>query len=394
MISGRTILCLALSQLVAWGVTYYLIGVFDKLMAADLGWSSEIIHGGFAIGLLAMGVVSPLAGRSIDRLGGRKVMVAGAVLTAIGCFALAICETLLGYCAAWICLGIAMRLTLYDAAFAALARIGGLRARRPMSQITLLGGLASATFWPVGHFLAVTFGWRGAVAVYGGLALLTIPLYLAIPEERTEASSETAAHSPPLATDPREVIVFGRLYALLIGLANFLNAGMSAHMIGILTGLGLAASAAVWIAASRGVGQSLARLCEVLFGREIDPFTLTLLASLMLPVAFVAGLFAGKSIVAAIVFAALYGIGNGLLTITRGTLPLILFDPRSYGSVVGSLIAPSFVLSATAPVIYAFVIDGFGQAGALYLSAGISMVALIAAAVLHLLGRRRLVLPI
>ncbi|NTF84894.1 MFS transporter [Rhizobium rhizogenes] len=393
MISGRTILCLALSQLIAWGVTYYLIGVFDMLMAADLGWSSEIIHGGFAIGLLAMGMVSPLAGRSIDRLGGRKVMVAGAVLTAIGCFALAICETLTGYYAAWICLGIAMRLTLYDAAFAALARIGGLQARRPMSQITLLGGLASATFWPAGHFLAVTFGWRGAVAVYGGLALLTIPLYLAIPEEQAGAQSETAAHSPPLASEPRHVIVFGGLYALLTGLANFLNAGMSAHMIGILTGLGLAASAAVWIAALRGVGQSLARLCEVLFGREIDPLLLTLLASLMLPIAFAAGLFAGTSIVAAIVFAALYGIGNGLLTITRGTLPLILFDPRSYGSVVGSLIAPSFVLSATAPVIYAFVIDGFGQASALYLSASISMVALIAAAVLHLLGRRRLGLP-
>lgn len=393
MISGRTILCLALSQLVAWGVTYYLIGVFDKLMAADLGWSSEVIHGGFAIGLLAMGLVSPLAGRSIDRLGGRKVMITGAALTAIGCFMLAICATMAGYYAAWICLGIAMRLTLYDAAFAALARIGGPGARRPMSQITLLGGLASATFWPVGHFLADAFGWRGAVAVYGGLALLTIPLYLAIPEERAEALSETAVRSPPLATDPREVVVFGGLYALLTGLANFLNAGMSAHMIGILTGLGLAASAAVWIAASRGVGQSLARLCEVLFGGEIDPLTLNLLASLILPVAFIAGLFAGTSMAAAIVFAALYGIGNGLLTITRGTLPLVLFDPRSYGSVVGSLIAPSFVLSATAPVIYAFVIDAFGHAGALYLSVGISIIALIAAVVLHALGKRRLYFP-
>ena len=43
-----------------------------------------------------------------------------------------------------------MRLTLYEAAFAALARIGGPEARRPMSQITLLGGLASTVFWPIG----------------------------------------------------------------------------------------------------------------------------------------------------------------------------------------------------------------------------------------------------
>ena len=51
-------------------------------------------------------------------------------------------------------LGVGMRLTLYEAAFAALARIGGPEARRPMSQITLLGGLASTVFWPIGHALA------------------------------------------------------------------------------------------------------------------------------------------------------------------------------------------------------------------------------------------------
>ncbi|MFT4183276.1 MAG: MFS transporter [Rhizobium sp.] len=389
MISGRTVLCLALSQLIAWGVTYYLIGVFDKQMAADLGWSSETIHGGFAIGLLAMGLISSPAGRLIDRLGGRRVMIAGALLTATGCFLLALCETLAGYYVAWICLGIAMRCTLYDAAFAALARIGGPAARRPMSQITLLGGLASTSFWPIGHALGVAFGWRGAVVTYGVIALLTIPLYLAIPERRAASAAETVTQSPALANQRRDIIVFGGLYALLTGLANFLNAGMSAHMIGILTGLGLAASAAVWIAASRGVGQSLARLCEVLFGRDTDPLTLNLFASLLLPIAFVAGLFSASSVIAAIVFAALYGVGNGLLTITRGTLPLMLFDPRSYGTVVGRLIVPSFVLSAAAPVIYAVVIDRYGQAGALYLSAAISAVAVIAATMLRLLGRRR-----
>lgn len=38
---------------------------------------------------------------------------------------------------------------------------------------------------------------------------------------------------------------------------------MSSHMIGLLTGLGVAASAVVWIAALRGVGQSAARFAEV-----------------------------------------------------------------------------------------------------------------------------------
>src|SRR3546814_7118870 len=65
--------------------------------------------------------------------------------------------------AAWICLGIAMRLTLYDAAFASLVRVGGHHARRPIAQITLLGGLASTVFWPLGHALVHYFDWRGAL---------------------------------------------------------------------------------------------------------------------------------------------------------------------------------------------------------------------------------------
>ena len=62
----------------------------------------------------------------------------------------------------------------------------------------------------------------------------------------------------------------------------------------------------------------------------------------------------------------------------------VLFDPRSYGAFVGRLIAPSFVLSAMAPVVYAFVIERAGQAGALWLSAAVAACVLAAALVLKL----------
>lgn len=390
MISRKTVLCLAVSQLVAWGISYYLVGVFGGLIAADFGWSSEIVYGGFAAALLVMGLTSPAIGRLINQNGGRQAMIAGALLNAVGCLGLALSAGLISYYAAWICLGLAMRLTLYDAAFATLAQIGGAQARRPISQITLLGGLASSVLWPIGHALAEHFGWRVAVVVYAVFALLTIPLYLAIPAARAKAGDrpKTVSSPPPLAKSSRDVVVLGSLYAVIASMANFLNAGMSAHMVGVLTGVGLTATAAVWIAALRGVGQSLSRFCEVLFGGRIDPLKLNLLATLMLPIAFAAGLFSGTSLTAAIVFASLYGAGNGLLTITRGTMPLVLFDPRSYGTLVGRLIAPSFVFSAVAPVAYAFVIERFGDSGALYLSQAVAAIALLASLLLLMQGRR------
>lgn len=391
MIPARAVLCLALSQLVAWGISYYLIGVFADLIAADLGWGRGTVYGGFAAALVVMGLTSPLVGRLIDRHGGRPVMVAGALVTAAGCVALASSTSLPAYYASWVCLGLAMRLTLYDAAFATLARIAGPQARRPMSQITLLGGLASTVFWPVGHLLAEHLGWRGAVLAYAGFALLTVPLYLALPRAAVTAAVDASAPVPPrpLARSAGDVARLGGLYALGTGVTNFLNAGMSAHMIGLLAGLGVAAAAAVWIATLRGVGQSLARLAEVASGGRLDPLALNVLAALLLPLAFAAGLFSGSSTLAAGAFAFLYGAGNGLLTITRGTLPLVLFDPRSYGTVVGRLVAPSFMLSAAAPVAYALVGEHVGPAGSLALSLVLSAVTLAAAVLLLVLGRRR-----
>jgi MFS family permease len=381
----RTVVCLGLSQLVCWGITYYLIGALGELIVADLGWSRALVYGGFSASLLVMGLCSPLVGRLIDRYGGRQVMVAGSGLIALGCAALALVHGLWAYYAVWALLGLAMRCTLYDAAFAALARIGGPGARRPISQITLLGGLASTVFWPIGHALAEHFGWRGAVLAYAGFALLTVPLHLAIPSARYgDRPAGLAPERPHLAQSRREGLLAGGLYALMVTLINVLNSGMSAHMIGLLGGLGLTAAVAVWVASLRGIGQSAARLCEVVFGGRLHPLTLNLLAALALPVCFAAGLLSGQAVAAAITFALLYGASNGLLTITRGTLPLVLFDHRTYGALVGRLLVPSFLLSAISPLGYALVIEHLGDAGALVLSILIALTTLAAAIALRL----------
>jgi MFS family permease len=385
VVSRRTVFCLGLSQLICWGISYYLIGAFGDRISADLGWSPPVVYGGFSAALVVMGLSSPLIGRAIDRHGGRPVMVAGSGFTALGCAGLAMSHQVLPYYAAWLCLGLAMRMTLYDAAFAALARVAGAAAKRPISQVTLLGGLASTAFWPIGHALAGPLGWRGAVFAYAGFAVLTIPLHLALPARPPMPPPEAPRETRPEAG---RAVGGGRLaaslYALIAALTSFLNSGMSAHMIAILAGLGMAAGVAVWIAALRGIGQSSARLCEVLSGSRLDPLTLAVLATGLLPIAFVAGLFGGQLVAAGIAFALLYGAGNGLVTIVRGTLPLALFEPAAYGSLVGRLLAPSFILAAAAPLAYALVIEHFGDMAAVALSAVIAAVVFAAALVLRL----------
>lgn len=358
---------MGLAQLVSWGISYYLIGIFGEKMVSELAWTRPTVYGGFSFALVVMGGASPLVGRAIDRYGGRYVLAGGSVCCAVGCAVLARSQTVVGYYAAWLLLGLAMRSTLYEAAFATLVRIGGRQAKRPIAKITLLGGLASTCFWPIGHTLSEAFGWRGALNVYALVALAIIPLYLAIPRGRYQNEVESGL-PPGLASAPPTANSVAILYALIAMLSNGLNSALSAHMVGILSELGLAAALAVTASSLRGVGQSAARLAEVLFGGRLHPIVLNLVAACVMPLCLVVGLASGRSLAAAMVFTFFYGASTGILTITRGTLPLVLFDATAYGAYVGKLLVPSFLFAAAAPLIFAAVIERHTAQGALYLA--------------------------
>lgn len=386
MIAARAVVCLGLTQLVNWGVTFYLIGAFGPAMTVDLGWNAAVVHGGFSAAIVTMALMSPLAGRAVDRWGGHRVMPAGVLVAAAGCVLLAAAHTLPPYYAAWLLLGVGMRLCLYDAAFASLARVAGPTARRAMSQITLFGGLASTVMWPAGHALSGWLGWRGAVLVYAALAVATLPLYLALPRQRYAAPATVANHAGAgLTRNASDRRVAGTLYAVIAMLTNFLAAGNAAHLIALMIGMGVASSAAASVAALWGLGQFAARMADVTLGARLHPLTLTWAVTALMPLCFVLACLSDGNLYAIAAYALLYGACNGLLTITRGTLPLALFDFRSYGSLVGALLIPSFLLTATAPVAYAFLIETQGARAAMAMSAALAS-AIAAAA--FLLRRR------
>jgi MFS family permease len=378
MIAGRSVFLLGLSLLISWGTTYYLAGVFGERMARDLGWSLSTVHGGFTLALLVTAAISTATGRLIDAYGGRWIMVAGAVIGAAGCAGLALATTIPAHYGAWVLIGMSMRLTLYDAAFAALARIGGPDAGPAMSKVTLLGGLASTVFWPFGHLLAEHFGWRGALFGYALCLLATIPLHLALPSRRWEAPPE---HRPAESALPAPASAqrAGRLYALVFALAHFLSSAMAAHLVTLLTGLGLALATAVSIGGLRGIGQVAGRFWQVVAGGRIHPGALTVGAMGIVAAAFALSLAGGASVPFAAIFVALYGAGHGVVTITQGTLPLLIFDHRVYGARTGSLLVPGFIASALAPVVFAVVIETFGVRTAIMICIALALAALLAA---------------
>jgi MFS family permease len=165
----HAILALGITQIIAWGTTLYALGVLGKPIAEDTGWSQSLVFGGLTTGLL---VVSTLVGRGVDRSGGRGVMAVGSLLMAVGLTLLALVRSPPAYLLAWAFLGLAMRMCLYDAAFAALVQVTPSRGRRAISYLTLFGGFASSVFWPIAHLLHDAYGWRTTLVIFAALNLL------------------------------------------------------------------------------------------------------------------------------------------------------------------------------------------------------------------------------
>jgi predicted MFS family arabinose efflux permease len=264
-----------------------------------------------------------------------------------------------------------MAATLYDAAFGTLGRIFGAAARRPITALTLAGGFASTASWPATHALIESVGWRGTYLVYAVLlAAICAPLHaLALPRSRIEADVPAqSASKAPAKVLPSHGLIFA-LVASAFAAYAFVPSGLSAHLLAIFARSGIDAGTAVWIGALFGPAQVGARLIEFAFGRDLHPLWVARGALAALLCAFVMIAVFGVSTPVAAAFVVLFGGANGLITITRGALPLALFGASGYGRLMGRLAGPFLLVQSAAPLVMAFVIERTTDSMALALAA-------------------------
>lgn len=358
----RAVAVLGVTQILAWGTLFYPPVLTMPLIAADLGWSIAFCMSGLSIGLMSAGLAAPTVGHLIDRYGGAMVMTAGSLVGAAGLFALAYSANRMVYLGVWVVLGISLSASLYDASFATLGRIFGPVARRPITLLTFAGGFASTVSWPATHLLLDAHGWRATYLVYAGLlALVAAPLHgFALPHQRAELKLPARADPPlPAAVLPARGLPFV-LVATGFAAYSFVPSGMSAHLLAIFGRAGIDAGAVVMIGALFGPSQVASRLFE---------FTIARSAVTLVLCAFVLLALTGISALPAALFAIMFGVSNGLITIARGTVPLTMFGAAGYGRLVGRLAAPWLAMQAAAPLVLAFVVERVSDAAALGLTA-------------------------
>lgn len=362
-----TVLALGLSQTLAWGSTYYLPAVLAGDIARDTGVSTATVFAVFSLALLVSGPLGPWAGRHIDRLGGRALLMGTNGVFALGLVLLSQAQGLWGLVLAWTVLGLAMGCGLYDAAFATLVRLHGERARNGITGITLMAGLASTVGWPLSTWMANAWGWQGACLGWAALHLLLgLPLNASIPRAPALTDGEALPASAPGAPaqsvlqDPAAIRAAMWRLGLAFAVAWFTVTAMASHLPRLLQAHGLTLAAAVGLGALLGPSQVAGRLLEMGWLRRWHPQVAARLASLGHPLGAGALWLAGGAL--APVFVALHGLGAGMLTIAKGALPLALFGPHGYGARLGVIMLPSRIAQGAAPWLFGLALDAWGGA--------------------------------
>jgi predicted MFS family arabinose efflux permease len=387
----QVVLALGSAQTLAWASTFYLPTLLAVPMARDLGVATPTVFAVLSMALIVSALIGPQAGHWIDRRGGRPVLLGSGALFVAGLLALGLAQGPVGLVAAWLLLGLGMGCGLYDSAFASLVRLYGNDARPAITGITLIAGFASTVGWPLTALMEAQWGWRGACFGWAALhVLLGWPLNARLPRVGAPAAVvatpvlaiDSAAAAPvaqtPTAAPSRHTLP---LVALLFALTGFVSTAMATHLPTLLQASGATLATAVAVAALVGPAQVAARLFEFGVLRRFSVLYSARAATLGHPLG--AALLLALGAAGALPFVVLHGLGNGLLTIVKGTLPLAVFGATGYGARQGWIALPARVLGALSPWLFGLVIARWG-AGALWLTAVLGAAAFVVLMMLRL----------
>lgn len=348
---------LSLAQLISWGSIFYTFALVMEPVELDLGLSRAQSSLAFSLALLVEGLTAYQVGRWIDGGHERAVMTAGSLLAAL-CLALhGQVTSVVGFYAVWAGLGVAMAATLYSPVFAVVTRRFPGDFRRAIITITFLGGLASTVFIPLTAWLIALWGWRDALLGLAGLHLLVCAPLHAVKLRGAPATLRRTSGGDGVSSVGVSSLV-RTLPFLMIGVFLILmmavTVALPAHMISLLRENGLSEYWVIAVPASIGVIQVFGRLLLYFFEHRFDLHLANRLIPGLIPLGLVVLLAAPWlghwQTWAVMLFVILYGMGNGMLTIVKGTAIAQYVNRDHVATLNGALGIPLAFARAAAPM--------------------------------------------
>jgi MFS family permease len=358
---GATVGALAAGQLVCWAALYYTFSSMVLPMQASLGWGKPALMGAFTLGLAVWGGASYATGAAIDRGQGRAVLTLGAALGGAGFLVWSQAGAMAWLYVAWALLGCAMAMTLYEPAFSVLIKRFPERYGDGITALTLVGGFASTLSFPAVALLQSALGWRGALAAIGCVLLfLVAPLHAwalrgAAPSTPVRRGATTVAGADASLRQALRERTFWML-TLCFTLHAFVAAALWAHIMPALAAKGLSESQSLAVVVWFGPAQVAGRFAYLIAqrsARRVGMRALGVVVLAMMPAAMVLFALVDGSL-GLLLFALLFGISNGLITIVRGALVPEFFGRAHVGRIGGAMSGIALMSRAAAPLLTAW----------------------------------------
>ncbi len=349
----------ALAQMTSWGTLYFSFSLFAEPMQRELGWSHPAVNGALSCGLLITGFMAYPIGTLLDRYGGRGLMTLGSLGAGLLLLVWSRVETLSAFYAVWLLLGAFLSCCLIEPLFAVVNQVFGRDARRGISAVAMITGLAGTVFVPLVGTLIPWLEWRTTLLVLGALNLcFNAPVHwFFIPDK---VGDRNLGH--PIARKRGRVVMRRRLRnPVFWGLAlwytsySLTSSSLIFQFVPLLRAERVSDAVIFFAFALIGPVQLCARLLVITVGRRASIARLGALSSALVPIAILFLIFTPHHARWLCLFAAIFATGHGITTILRGTAPIEWLGQDYFARTMGAIALPMMVAMALAPSLTAFV---------------------------------------
>jgi len=188
----QMLLCGAAIVTISMGIRHG-FGLWLQPITQSQNWSRETFAFAIAIQNLVWGFTGIFAGMLADRFGAFKVIVAGAVLYALGLVGMATANTPLGFVlTAGVLIGMAQAGTTYAVIYGVIGRnIAPHKRSWAMGVAAAAGSFGQFLMVPTEGFLIGSLGWQEALLVLGAASLMMAPLAWGLHEPALTGSFAT-----------------------------------------------------------------------------------------------------------------------------------------------------------------------------------------------------------
>jgi MFS family permease len=251
----QVLFCGAMIVTLSMGIRHG-FGLWLQPITQEQGWSRQSFSLALAIQNLAWGVIGVFAGMLADKMGAFRVLVAGAVLYALGLAGMALSPTPLMFAlTAGVLIGAAQAGTTYAVIYGVIGRqIPVERRSWAMGVAAAAGSFGQFLMVPVEGQLIAGFGWNTALLVLALMVLLIVPLAFGLREPRV-GHAAVARRDQTILQAVGEAFKYPSFVLLMAGyfVCGFQLAFVSVHMPSYLRDMGLSPEVASYALALVGL---------------------------------------------------------------------------------------------------------------------------------------------